>query len=296
MAADAFRRLRQHRETSRRPGPAATPSPPSRGGRVRFSATVSVAYVAAVVGHPAQAEPGPPVAGRPVRSRAVQRRPCRAAACAGPSRQRSRVVLPAPLRPHEGDHLAGADLQATPRAAPAPRRTRPTARQSRSIGRSPGRRSITRWSRADLLVRTLDQDPAGLQHGDPVGQAADDAHVVLDQHDGAALADPADQLDGAVDVLERPSRPSARRAAAPSGPARARGPAPAPASARTAGLPAGSSATSASPTRSSSSSASRPVPAAAAGRDRQNRQPSPPPLCSASSTCSRSGQLRRTGW
>ena len=45
---------------------------------------------------------------------------------------------------------------------------------------------ITRSSARTSRVRALDQDPAGLQHGDPVGERADDVHVVLDQHDGAA--------------------------------------------------------------------------------------------------------------
>src|SRR4029079_15059662 len=53
----------------------------------------------------------------------------------------------------------------------------------------------------DLGVRSLGEDRAALQHGDPVRDARHDAHVVLDHQHRAALRDLADQLRDAIDVL-----------------------------------------------------------------------------------------------
>jgi len=59
---------------------------------------------------------------------------------------------------------------------------------------------------AHLCVGSLGKDLALLQHGDLIGQAADNVHVVVDEHDGATSGDLSDQGDRAVDVLQAHTR------------------------------------------------------------------------------------------
>src|SRR6266508_5211135 len=118
-----------------------------------------------------------------------------------PIRQRSSVVLPAPLRPTSVTTSPCAtriDTSCSTCASPYDADTPLTS----SSGLTPEVGVDHPVVGAHLVVRALDQDLAALQDRDPVGQPGDDAHVVLDQDDGAAGADPAYELDGAVDVLD----------------------------------------------------------------------------------------------
>ena len=62
--------------------------------------------------------------------------------------------------------------------------------------------------------RALGQHLAARQHRDAVGQVGDHRQVVLHHQHRAVLGDAPDQRRRALDVLARPCRPSARRAAA----------------------------------------------------------------------------------
>ena len=105
--------------------------------------------------------------------------------------ERSRVVLPAPLRPTRVTTSPWPTRRGRRRAGPAPRRTRRTARGPRG-----GRGRAQPWSSppsvpevgrddplvgAHLLVGPLGEHRTGLQHRHPVGERADDVHVVVDE-------------------------------------------------------------------------------------------------------------------
>src|SRR5258706_12220401 len=99
-----------------------------------------------------------------------------------PMTLRSSVVFPAPLRPQR--------VTTSPRS-----RCRSTSRRTRASpyqADNPSMRSIGAPQvggddpvvLAYLVVRPLDEDLAGLQHGPPAGGRPADAHVVLDQNNG----------------------------------------------------------------------------------------------------------------
>src|SRR6478735_1365802 len=152
-----------------------------------------------------------------------------------PMTERSNVVLPAPLRPTRVATSPGATLtltsvstlaspyhaerSVTVRSLPAPSPPGCVVCSAvwspvSSLVRSPVRslmRSFMDGSEVcrddafvgtDLVVGTLREHLPRLEHGDPVGQRADDVHVVVDEDDCATRRDGLHEGDGAVDVLE----------------------------------------------------------------------------------------------
>src|SRR5690349_20765731 len=116
-----------------------------------------------------------------------------------PSTDRSSVVLPAPLRPTRITTSPGSTLRSTSLSTFAS----PYQAESPATCRTCWEPWAT-WSDllfsglsevggddllvvADLVVGALGEDLTGLQHGHGVGQRADDVHVVVDEHDRAAL-------------------------------------------------------------------------------------------------------------
>ena len=79
---------------------------------------------------------------------------------------------------------------------------------------------MTFGSRADLVRRALGDLLAVVEDGDPVADAHDDPHVVLDQQDRQAevAAQPADEVGQLLASRAGSSRRSARRAAGGPGP------------------------------------------------------------------------------
>ena len=162
------------------------------------------------------------------------------------------------------------------------------AAHSASPGRPPGR------SRSAITASGVStgEQRAVVHDRDPVGEAQDDVHVVLDhEHRLALLAvQRADQLDQAGRPRPRP-RPSARRAASRAGRRRAASRAPACACRRATSAPAGAAARPASPTRSSAQRARSSAGRTPAAR-RQSRSVPPRRACAASRTFSRTREQR----
>src|SRR6476661_5696017 len=124
-----------------------------------------------------------------------------------PMTERSSVVLPAPLRPTRVTTSPGSTRRSTSVRTLAS----PYQADSPAISRVWSDMLVSGLSEVcgddlvvvpDLFVGALGEHLPGLQHGDGVGQGADDVHVVVDEHDGAAGRDLLDQGDGPVDVLE----------------------------------------------------------------------------------------------
>src|SRR6267378_86614 len=117
---------------------------------------------------------------------------------------RSSVVLPAPFRPTSVTISPSPTCSDTSRSAWAsPYRAERPSSSSAALGmRLPQIRGDDSGILADGGVRPLSDHAALLQHDHLVGQLRDDAHVVLDEHDGPAGVGLSDQLDRASDVLD----------------------------------------------------------------------------------------------
>src|SRR2546430_8711157 len=117
---------------------------------------------------------------------------------------RSRVVLPAPFRPTSVTISPSPTCSDTSRNAWAsPYRAERPSSSSAALGmRLPEIRGDDRGILADGGVGPLRDHAALLQHDHLVGQLGDDAHVVLDEHDGPAGVSLSDELDRAPDVLD----------------------------------------------------------------------------------------------
>src|ERR1035437_3859851 len=121
-----------------------------------------------------------------------------------PMTERSNVVLPAPLRPTRVTTSPACTLKETSaRTRASPYQADSPAISSMSMSQVGGDDLVVQ---AHVFVASLREDPALLQHRDLIGKAANDVHVVVDEHDGAALGDLLDQRDRAVDVLAAHAR------------------------------------------------------------------------------------------
>src|SRR3569833_4404970 len=116
-----------------------------------------------------------------------------------PMRQRSMVVLPAPLRPTRVTISPASTCYAPSRRACASPYQADSS-STRSMGVSEVGGDAARVV-PDLGVRALDEHLAVLQDGRPLGEAGDHVDVVLGEDHGATRADPPEELDGALDVL-----------------------------------------------------------------------------------------------
>src|SRR6478752_4020286 len=153
-----------------------------------------------------------------------------------PMTERSRLVLPAPLRPTRvttspgvTSMLTSVRTRASPYQAESPdtssirAASRPRLLTSGAPARSGAGCSVvvavvsslmgcSEVCRDDplvgahLLVRSLREHLPRLEHGDAVGERSDDVHVVVDEDDGPAFGELLDEGDGAVDVLDAHAR------------------------------------------------------------------------------------------
>src|SRR3954467_11382725 len=139
-----------------------------------------------------------------------------------PMTERSRVVLPAPLRPTRVTTSPGATSMLTSvrtRASPyqAERPETSSMRDSSCLAMACAVAVVVRVSSlmgcsevcrdaplvgAHLVVGPLRQHLTRLEHRDGVRERADDVHVVVDEDDGAPCRELLDERDGPVDVLD----------------------------------------------------------------------------------------------
>src|SRR5665647_1403934 len=121
-----------------------------------------------------------------------------------PMAERSSVVFPAPLRPTRVTTSPWCTLRETPpRTRASPYQADSPSISSMSLPQIGGDDLVVH---AHLLVASLGENLALLQHGDLTGKVANDVHVVVDEHDGEALGDLLDQGDRAFDVLHTHAR------------------------------------------------------------------------------------------
>src|SRR6516162_807521 len=116
------------------------------------------------------------------------------------------VVLPAPLGPTMHAMSPAATESETPHSAcAAPYATSRWATSSIGTGSEISGHDLR--TRHDLVRRALRKHAAVIEHDDAVGHRQDGTHHVLDEHDrGAAVANPAQDLDRAVDLRGRKAR------------------------------------------------------------------------------------------
>src|SRR5207248_7955564 len=116
-----------------------------------------------------------------------------------PIRQRSMVVLPAPLRPASvtiWPLCTSSATSASTRASPYH-----AERSSVLSMRLPEVSVDDARVVAHFGVGALGENVAPLEHRHSIGEAGDDAHVVLDQHDGPSGPHFPNERDRAVHIL-----------------------------------------------------------------------------------------------
>src|SRR6185436_12486727 len=125
---------------------------------------------------------------------------------ARPMIERIAVVLPMPLRPRSETASPWFTRSENPNSTWL-------APYAVSRSRTSSSKLVSQVGAAHVLVgadfgrSAACDDPAVHQHGDPVGEAEDRVHVVLDEEHGHAGADPADERDHALRFLgAHPSR------------------------------------------------------------------------------------------
>src|SRR6476660_5462487 len=160
-------------------------------------------------------------------ARSVPSKPMLPSVCrCSPMTERSRVVLPAPLRPTRVTTSPGATSMLTSvstRASPYQAESADTSSMrgddcpSKEFVRAVVTLALSLMGCSDvcrddplvgahLVVRSLREHLPRLEHGDAVGERSDDVHVVVDEDDGAAFGELLDEGDGAVDVLDAHAR------------------------------------------------------------------------------------------
>src|SRR5436189_4438196 len=142
---------------------------------------------------------GIPIASTPLTRTEPARRPT------SPSTDFSVDVRPAPLRPRSVTTSPLRTLRSTPcSTCDSPYHAfRPLISSTAPFSAMAG--THVRFLDLGILrnfgVRSFGEDCAALQDRDPVGNARDDAHVVLDHQHRASLRNLADQLRDPIDVL-----------------------------------------------------------------------------------------------